>query len=116
MINADPIAKLLLHAHADERLGYEQMVRWSDEFGLRRGELIDTYESVREAGMTCRTAFGPSPRRGRSRSARVENVAQAYAEGWIGLDCVLNWAEEQEFEDEETIALLERCAAEGHVL
>jgi hypothetical protein len=47
----------LLHAHTDERLSYEQMVRWSEEFGLTRRELIDIYEAVREAGQTCRDAF-----------------------------------------------------------
>ena len=36
MINVNPIAKLLLHAHSDERLSYEQMVQWSEEFGLSR--------------------------------------------------------------------------------
>ena len=41
-------------------------------------------------------------------------MAWAYAEGWIGLDRVLSWAEEQELEDEETKTLLERCATEGH--
>ena len=114
MINANPIAKLLLHAHADERLSYEQMVRWSEEFGLDRGELIDIYEAVQENGQTCREAFAPSPRKDCSRSSRCELVAQAYAEGWISLDRVLSWAEEEELEDEETMALLERCATEGH--
>lgn len=114
MINPNPIAKLLLHAHADERLSYEQMVRWSEEFGLDRGELIDIYEAVREAGQTCRGAFAPSPRGDCSQSSRYEVVAQAYSEGWLGLDRVLSWAEEQELDDEKTIALLERCATEGH--
>ena len=114
MINANPIAKLLLHAHTDERLSYEQMVRWSEEFGLDRGELIDIYEGVREKGQTCRDAFAPSPRDDCSLSSRCELVAQAYAGGWIGLDRVLSWAEEEELEDEETMALLERCATEGH--
>jgi hypothetical protein len=114
MINANPIAKLLLHAHTDERLSYEQMVRWSEEFGLRRSELIDIYEAVQETGQTCREAFAPSSFGDRSRSSSFELVAQAYAEGWLGLDRVLSWAEEQELEDDETMALLEGCAAEGH--
>ena len=37
MINPNPITKLLLHAHTDERLSYEQMVRWSDESRLYAG-------------------------------------------------------------------------------
>jgi hypothetical protein len=114
MLEANPITKLLLHAHTDERLSYEQMVRWSDEFGLRRSDLIDLYEAVSQAGLTCRTACAPSPRAGRSCSSRAEAIAQAYAEGWIGLDRVLSWAEEHEFEDDETMALLDRCAGEGH--
>jgi len=114
MITANPIAKLLLHAHSDERLSYEQMVRWAEEFGLERSELIDIYEAVGEVGTTCGTAFAPSPRAGQPRASRVEVVAHAYAAGWIGLDCVLFWAEEQELEDDETMALLDLCAAEGH--
>jgi hypothetical protein len=43
-------------------------------------------------------------------------MAHAYAEGWVGLDRVLSWAEERELEDEEVIMLLERCASEGHSL
>ena len=114
MIKANPIAKLLLHAHSDERLSYEQMMRWSEDFGLRRVELIETYEAVHEAGTTCCAAFAPAPRKERPVSARAEAAAHAYAEGWIGLDRVLSWAEEQELEDDETMALLERCATEAH--
>jgi hypothetical protein len=90
------------------------MIRWSEEFGLRRAELIETYEAVHGAGRTCNSAFAPAPPKGRSVSARAEVAAQAYAEGWIGLDRVLGWAEEQELEEDETMALLERCAVEGH--
>jgi hypothetical protein len=114
MIKANPIAKLLLHAHGDERLSYEDMVRWADEFGLQRSELIDIYEAVCEAGTTCCTAFAPSPRGGRSQSSRADVAARAYAEGWIGLDRILCWAEEQDLEDDETMILLDLCAAEGH--
>ena len=67
--------------------------------------------------LSSREAFAPSPRSECSRSTcaeLAELVAQAYAEGWIGLDRVLSWAEEQELEDEETMTLLERCATEGH--
>lgn len=114
MTTANPIAKLLLHAHADERLSYWAMVRWADEFGLPRSELIDIYQAVAAAGTTCRAAFAPSPRDGQSQATRAEVVAQAYAAGWIGIDRVLCWAEEQELEDDDTMKLLELCAAEGH--
>jgi hypothetical protein len=43
-----------------------------------------------------------------------EIVAHSYAEGWIGLDRVLSWAEECELEDDQVMALLGRCASEGH--
>lgn len=114
MVKANPIAKLLLYANSVGWLSYEEMMRWSDEFGLRRVELIEVYEAVHQVGTICGTAFVPSPQNGRSRSTRAEAAAQAYGEGWIGLDRVLSWAEEQGLEEDETMALLERCAVEGH--
>ena len=114
MIQANPMAKLLLHAHADERLSWEEMVRWSDEFGLRRSELIEIYEAVHAEGKTCRSAFMPAASPSRRVVRRSIALARAYAEGWIGLNRVLSWAEEQELDEDETMALLERCAAEGH--
>ena len=87
------------------------MLRWAREFRVDVPDFFDpaNWNLYERAG-----EFAPLPQRSRPLVFLFEVVAQTYAQGWIGLDRVLLWAEERQLDDDEVMTLLERCASEGH--
>jgi hypothetical protein len=106
-----PIYKLLMYADHQRQIPYDQLLRWAAEFGVRIPDIFDPKETKAYDDVP---AYAPSPRRRLPLVFLFELVALAYAEGWIGLDRVLAWAEERELEEDQVMTLLERCASEGH--
>jgi hypothetical protein len=111
VIEPTPIYELLMYADHQRQLPYDQLLRWAAEFGVRVPDIFDPEETNAYDRVP---AFAPSPRRSLPLVLLFDLMALAYAEGWIGLDSVLSWAEERGLEDDEVMTLLERCAFEGH--
>jgi len=111
MFEPTPIYKLLMFADHRRQISYGELLRWASEFGISIPDIFDPQEASAYDHVP---AFAPSPRRSLPLVFLFELLAHAYAEGWIGLDCVLAWAEERELEDDQVMMLLERCASEGH--
>lgn len=95
------------------QISYGELLRWAKEFGFHIPDMFDPVETKAHDHVA---GFAPAPRRSLPLVFLFELVALAYAEGWIGLDCVLSWAEGRELQDDEVMTLLERCASEGHSL
>jgi hypothetical protein len=113
MFEPSPIYQLLMYADHRRQISYDELLRWAKEFGVRIPEMFDPVETLAYDHVP---TFAPSPRTSLPLVLLFELQAHAYAEGWIGLDRVLSWAEERELEDHEVMILLERCAVEGHSL
>lgn len=114
MKSMNPVAKLLMYAHSDEQIEYDEMTRWADEFGIPRREMIDLHEQALAERCSCSSFLRPSREATETFDALKDAVARAYVEGWIGLGRVILWAEEREFDEEQIMAILERCAEKGH--
>lgn len=114
MNTGDPIAKLLMYAHSDGQIEYEEMTRWSDAFGISRLEMIDLHEQALAERCSCTSFLRPSRDAEESFDALKNAVARAYVERWVGLGRVILWAEEREFDEEQIMAILEACAEKGH--
>jgi hypothetical protein len=108
---ANPLAKMLMYADHQRSITYVEMLRWARKFGV---DLPDFFDEANQELYDRAGEFAPIPQRSRPLVFLFEVVAQAYAEGWIGLDRVLLWAEERQLEDDEVMTLLDRCASEGH--
>jgi hypothetical protein len=111
VFQANPVYKLLMYADHHRQISYGELLRWAQEFGIHIPDIFDPEET---RAYDYVPAFAPSPRRSLPLMFLLEVAAQAYAEGWIGLDRVLAWAEARGLEDDEVMTLLERCASEGH--
>jgi hypothetical protein len=100
-----------MYADHHRQISYEELLRWASGFGIRIPDIFDPNETEAYDDVS---GFAPSPQRRLPQILLFELVAQAYAQGWLGLDRVLAWAEERELEDDQVLSLLERCASEGH--
>jgi hypothetical protein len=100
-----------MYADHHRQISYEELLRWAKEFGVCIPDIFDPIETKAYDNVS---GFAPSPHPRLPLVLLLELVAQAYAQGWLGLDRVLAWAEEHELEDDQVMTLLERCASEGH--
>jgi hypothetical protein len=111
MSERSPIEKLLLYADSQGRIPWGEAARWAKAFGFA---LPDIFFGPDPDAWRIAAAFQPSPRRDLPFAFLFEVVVQAYAEGWIGLDRVLGWADEWKLSEAETMKLLKHCAIAGH--